>query len=190
MIARLVLALGIAAAFLSQPAAGPVESISRLEIHYSPQENLELVDTRAIGAAQLSIDMAAYVLSDEPVIEALTSAAERDVVIRLYLDRSQFSEHGLRKGAPIEALLAHPNVAARIKGQGVLMHMKAYAIDAKRLRTGSGNFSRPGLAQQDNDLILISDQAAVDAFEANFEQLWSRAHNIDALDTPERDNTP
>ena len=50
------------------------------------------------------------------------------------------------------------------------------------LRTGSGNFSRSGLAQQDNDLILTSDPATVDAFEANFERLWARARNLDALD--------
>ena len=186
MTPRLFLILGTAAALVTQPVARPDESFSSLQIHYSPQENLELVDIREIDAAELSIDIAAYVLSDERVIDALTNAAERGVVVRLYLDRSQFSEHGLREGAPIEELLAHPNVTARIKGEGVLMHMKAYAVDAKRLRTGSGNFSHSGLTQQDNDLVLLSDQVAVDAFEANFEQLWSRAPNIDALETPER----
>ena|SRR5271166_416199 len=121
--------------------------------------------------------MAAYVLSDARIIEALTKAAERDVIVRLYLDKSQFSEHGLRFGAPIEALLAHPNVCARVKGEGVLMHLKAYAVDRKILRTGSGNFSHPGLAQQDNDVILISDPAALNEFEKNFDRIWSRAQN-------------
>ena len=166
------------------PPADPTPSAA--EIHYAPRENLETVDVREIASAQLSIDMAAYVLSDERVIEALTEAAERDVAVRLYFDSSQFSEHGLRLNAPIEALLAHPNVEAKVKGEGVLMHLKAYAIDGKILRTGSGNFSHPGLARQDNDLILISDPAVVDAFERNFETLWARARNIDALDTPER----
>ena len=94
--------------------------------------------------------------------EALTAAAERDVAVRLYFDKSQFSQHGLRVDAPIEALLAHPNVAARVKSEGVLMHLKAYVVDGKVLRTGSGNFSRPGLAEQDNDLVLIGDDFAFD----------------------------
>ena len=47
------------------------------------------------------------------------------------------------------------------------MHLKAYAVDGKLLRTGSGNFSRPGLAEQDNDLVLISDPAAVDRLRAD-----------------------
>ena len=155
---------------------------SQAQIHYAPRENLESLDAREIGQAQLSIDMAAYVLSDREIIEALIDAAERGVVIRLYLDKSQFAEHGPTQGGLIEALLAHPNVAARVKGEGVLMHLKAYAIDGEALRTGSGNFSRSGLAAQDNDAIFITDQADVDAFETNFERIWARARNIGALD--------
>ena len=113
---------------------------SQPEIHYAPRENLENLDARAIGRAELSIDMAAYVLSDARIIEALTDAAERGVLIRLYLDKSQFAEHGPTRGGLVEALLAHPNVVARVKGEGVLMHLKAYAVDGAVLRTGSGNF--------------------------------------------------
>jgi phosphatidylserine/phosphatidylglycerophosphate/cardiolipin synthase-like enzyme len=110
------------------------------QIHYAPRENLESVDAQEIGRAELSIDMAAYVLSDPRIIEALTVAAERGVLIRLYLDKSQFAEHGPTRGGLVEALLAHPNVVARVKGEGVLMHLKAYAVDGAVLRTGSGNF--------------------------------------------------
>jgi len=39
------------------------------------------VDAQEIGRAQLSIDIAAYVLSDPRIIEALTDAAERGVLI-------------------------------------------------------------------------------------------------------------
>jgi phosphatidylserine/phosphatidylglycerophosphate/cardiolipin synthase-like enzyme len=155
---------------------------SQPEIHYAPRENLENLDARAIGRAELSIDMAAYVLSDARIIEALTDAAERGVLIRLYLDKSQFAEHGPTPGGLVEALLAHPNVVARVKAEGVLMHLKAYAVDGAVLRTGSGNFSRSGLASQDNDAIFITDPAVVDAFESNFERIWARAQNVGALD--------
>jgi phosphatidylserine/phosphatidylglycerophosphate/cardiolipin synthase-like enzyme len=174
----------------SYPTPAADGTILRAEIHYAPSEDLEFVDAGVIGGAELTIDMAAYVLSDRRIIEALTAAAERNVAVRVYLDKSQFSQHGLRFGEPIEALLAHPNVAAKVKGEGVLMHLKAYAVDGRLLRTGSGNFSRPGLAEQDNDLVLISDPAAVDAFERTFESIWSRAQNIDALDTPEHGGSP
>ncbi len=164
------------------PEKGANAEGSQPEIHYAPRENLESLDARAIGRAELSIDMAAYVLSDPRIIEALTDAAERGVLIRLYLDKSQFAEHGPTRGGLVEALLAHPNVVARVKGEGVLMHLKAYALDGGVLRTGSGNFSRSGLAAQDNDAIFITDPAVVDAFERNFERIWARAQNVGALD--------
>ena len=173
-------ALGAAWAEKGSKIEGKTEG-SQPEIHYAPRENLESLDAREIGRAELSIDMAAYVLSDPRIIEALTDAAERGVLIRLYLDRSQFAEHGPTRGGLIEALLAHPNVVARIKGEGVLMHLKAYAVDGAVLRTGSGNFSRSGLASQDNDAIFITDSAVVGAFEGNFERIWGRAQNIAAL---------
>jgi phosphatidylserine/phosphatidylglycerophosphate/cardiolipin synthase-like enzyme len=169
-------ALGAAWSEKQSNAAG-----SQPEIHYAPRENLESVDAQEIGRAQLSIDVAAYVLSDSRIIEALTDAAERGVLIRLYLDKSQFAEHGPRRGGLVEALLAHPNVVARVKGEGILMHLKAYAVDGSVLRTGSGNFSRSGLTSQDNDAIFITDHAVVDAFEGNFERIWARAQNIEAL---------
>ena len=152
------------------------------QIHYAPRENLESVDAQEIGRAELSIDMAAYVLSDPRIIEALTVAAGRGVLIRLYLDKSQFAQHGPTRGGLVEALLAHPNVVARVKGEGVLMHLKAYAVDGAVLRTGSGNFSRSGLAAQDNDAIFLTDPVIVDAFEGNFERIWARAQNVGALD--------
>ncbi len=169
-------------AVLILPTASIAETRARVEVHYAPEENLESLDARELGRAELSIDMAAYVLSDRQIVEALISAAERDVVIRLYLDKSQFAEHGPVRGGAIEALLAHPNVATKVKSEGVLMHLKAYAIDGEILRTGSGNFSRSGLAKQDNDLVLICDQGAVDAFEENFDRIWTRAANVDPVE--------
>lgn len=177
-----MIALGAAWAERGTRAERPQPEGPQPEIHYAPRENLESVDVREIGRAQLSIDMAAYVLSDARVIMALTDAAERGVVIRLYLDRSQFAEHGPAQSELMEALLVHRNVAARVKGEGVLMHLKAYAIDGDVLRTGSGNFSRSGLAAQDNDAIFVTDSATVDSFEGNFERIWARAQNIGALD--------
>ncbi|HEY6518270.1 MAG TPA: phospholipase D-like domain-containing protein [Roseiarcus sp.] len=177
-----LVALGAAWAERGPKAEGSKAVGSQPEIHYAPRENLESVDAQEIGRAQLSIDIAAYVLSDPRIIEALTDAAEHGVLIRLYLDKSQFAEHGATRGGPVEALLAHPNVVARVKGEGVLMHLKAYAVDGAVLRTGSGNFSRSGLASQDNDAIFITDPSVVDAFEGNFERIWARAQNLGALD--------
>ena len=54
-------------------------------IHYAPAENLKHIDVALIDRAEYEIDMAAYVLTDWPVMQALTRAADRGVAIRIYL---------------------------------------------------------------------------------------------------------
>ena len=61
--------------------------------------------------------MAAYVLSDRQINEALTEAAERDVVIRLYLDKSHSPSTGLFGAGP-STLLAHPMFSRGSKARG------------------------------------------------------------------------
>ena len=140
-----------------------------MEIHYAPGENLEAIDVETLENASVSIDMAAYVLSDAAIVEALADAADRGVAVRLYLDRAEYEAHA---GA-LADLLTKPGVNARIKPAGALMHLKAYAVDGARLRTGSGNFSRSGLSAQDNDLLVTDDAAAVARFERDFERIFA-----------------
>jgi phosphatidylserine/phosphatidylglycerophosphate/cardiolipin synthase-like enzyme len=51
-------------------------------IHYAPAENLEHIDVELIDGARHEIDMAAYVLIDWPIMQALTRAADRGVTVR------------------------------------------------------------------------------------------------------------
>jgi phosphatidylserine/phosphatidylglycerophosphate/cardiolipin synthase-like enzyme len=54
--------------------------------------NLEHVDVALIDRAERELGMPAYVLTDWPVMQALTRAADRGVAIRIYLDGTQLAE--------------------------------------------------------------------------------------------------
>jgi phosphatidylserine/phosphatidylglycerophosphate/cardiolipin synthase-like enzyme len=151
---------------LALAAAAQAASV---DIHYAPAENLEVIDAALLDSAETSIDMAAYVLCDARIIEALGDAADRGVAVRLYIDRGEYESHA----AELVELIARKGVEARIKPSGVLMHLKAYAVDGARLRTGSGNFSRSGLSRQVNDLIVTDDAATVGRFERDFATIFA-----------------
>jgi phosphatidylserine/phosphatidylglycerophosphate/cardiolipin synthase-like enzyme len=157
-------------ALLPLLAFATMAQAATVEIHYAPTENLEAIDVALLGNAEHCIDMAAYVLSDAAVIEALGDAADRGVAVRLYFDHGEFESHA----GELADLLSKTGVEARVKPSGVLMHMKAYAVDGLRLRTGSGNFSRSGLSRQDNDLLLTDDSAALRNFEGDFERIFAQ----------------
>jgi phosphatidylserine/phosphatidylglycerophosphate/cardiolipin synthase-like enzyme len=93
-------------------------------IHYAPTENLEHIDVALIETAKREIDFAAYVLTDWPIIQASTRAADRGVKLRIYLDGTQLGE---REPSNISNDLAEtPGVEIRIKRvKGAPMHLTA-----------------------------------------------------------------
>jgi len=141
-------------------------------IHYAPGENLEHVDVALIDRAEREIDMAAYVLTDWPILQALTRAADRGVKVRIYLDGTQLAE---REPAKVfDDLAEAPGVEITIKRKSSdLMHLKSYQIDGRLLRTGAANFSASGLKRQDNDLNVIESPGAAASFKRNFEARYA-----------------
>lgn len=142
----------------------------------APAENLEHVDVALIDTAKREIDRAAYVLTDGPVIQALTRAADRGVKVRIYLDGTQPVE---RVPAKVFLELAEtPGVEIRTKrANGALMQLKSYQIDGPVLRTGAANFSASGLKRQDYDLIVIESAEAAAAFKRNFDARFASGND-------------
>lgn len=162
-------------ALLFVGAAAAEDAHPRLELHYSPRENLEKIDVATIDGANETLDVAAYVLTDVPVIEAMTrAAADRGVRVRLFREPTQAEPRGAAVKIALDALLAQPTVEAKFNTRGAWMHLKAYAVDATTLRFGAANLSASGLKKQDNDLLLTDDPALVSGFEVEFETIWSR----------------
>ncbi len=151
-------------------------------IHYAPIENLEHIDVALIDRSEHEIDMAAYVLTDWPVMQALTRAADRGVAIRIYLDGSQLAE---REPAKVFNDLAEtPGVEIRIKRKtSAPMHLKSYQVDGRLLRTGAANFSASGLKRQDNDLIVIESAGAAAAFKRVFDSRFASGESCTLIMT-------
>ena len=158
--------------FLAPPAlAGPCEIVAQ---GFAPGDDLETIDVGLISRAKESIDMAAYVLTDVPVIDALAASAARGVRVRLYRDGGSEPEPMPPREA-MNRLYASPLVEVRYKASPApFMHLKAYAIDGEILRTGAGNFTHTGLSKQDNDLVALRCPQAVNAFEKAFNAMWGR----------------
>jgi phosphatidylserine/phosphatidylglycerophosphate/cardiolipin synthase-like enzyme len=61
-------------------------SLSAQEVHFSPDERLDLIDVALIATAKVSIDFASYALTGHAVIDALNDAEHRGVAIWIVLD--------------------------------------------------------------------------------------------------------
>jgi phosphatidylserine/phosphatidylglycerophosphate/cardiolipin synthase-like enzyme len=145
------------------------------EVHYAPGEDLESIDVALIGEAAKQVDIAAYVLTDRAVIEALREAAARGVKVRIWRDANMATKVGdydvaAQLGGRIQGL----EIRSKSPG-GELMHLKDYCVDHHLLRTGSANFSRSGETRQDNDLVALRGESVCAGFDAKFDRAWTRS---------------
>ena len=174
-----VIGAGVTAFLLVLTPSAPIPSEQSVrpgqsQILYAPLANLEVADTSLIDSAKSALNVAAYSLTDGPIIEALRSAKLRGVAVRIVLDRTQLHAHERLSGLYDEI---------RVKRSGPLMHLKAYSVDGSVLRTGSANLSHGGLLLQDNDLLVNRDPTIVAAFDHRFEDMWSSAEPIGDMAT-------
>ena len=162
-------------------ARGPLDrdaSMAATRIYFGPSAGFDLIDPGLIARAQRRIDMAAYVLTERRVIDALVAAARRGVKVRLYLDADQRDPQDGEPRDRLAYLLHAPGVEAKFKASGRdMMHFKAYHVDGRWLRTGSANFTIAGTRRQDNDILVLESAEAAGAFAERFERLWSRRDN-------------
>src|SRR6516164_1106371 len=171
-----ILTVGLLTTTVGQNAQAEQRQTS-VAIYTSPEMNLGEIDREIIdqvGSAG-SINFAAFILSDYSIMNALRSAAQRGAHIRLYLDPEELSRLKLSPDHPFVKLVQTHGVETRVKaGSEGLMHLKAYSISGALLRTGSANESVSGLERQDNDVVVISDRAAVAVFDRKFQLMWDR----------------
>ena len=144
------------------------------EIHHAPAEDLETIDVALIRQAGRQMDMAAYVLTDRAVIEALREASTRGVEVRIWRDANEAAEVGdydveAQLGGRVQGL----EIGSKAPG-GELMHLKGYCVDQRLWRTGSANLSWSGETRQDNDLVALRGMNVCAGFEAKFDRAWAR----------------
>ena len=162
---------------------------SYLGEHYSPEENLEDIDIGLIDHARSRIDIAMYAFTDRHIAEALVRAAKRGVRIRIYRDRTQLHDRGDKTGFLLSTQGGRKHIFVRVKDNSTrnIMHLKAFAVDGTYLRTGSANWSPPGVgafcrrgrrphwSQQDNNLFVTRNPKELSRFEKTFDRIFERS---------------
>jgi len=103
-----------------------------IKVYFSPNGGCQEAVIREISKAQKSIDIAMYSFTTRDVAQALVEAKNRNVKVRIVLDKAQKNEHYsksrylISKGFDVKYHL----------GKG-LMHNKFAVIDGTVLLTGS-----------------------------------------------------
>ncbi len=159
------LALSGDAAVIPSPAAD--RTVEVLTTH--PGEFIRAAALAAIAAAQHSIDIEMFVLSDRLVLEALLSAAHRGVHLRVLLDPTQ------SQNAATFGVLEPAGAVVRFYRQigDELLHAKVGIFDAGITLFGSCNWSRSGFTRNHELDLLVREPQLARTFLSRMEQDWA-----------------
>jgi len=121
---------------------------------------------KAIDAARMSIDLAAYSLSLNSVRFALINAHKRGVQVRIVMESTNMDRSDPQ--ALIEAGI--PIVGDDRQG---LMHDKFIVIDRSEVWLGSMNFTDSGTYDDNNNLIRILSTQVAENYMVEFEEMFT-----------------
>lgn len=139
------------------------------EAWFSPSQDCAGRIVRLLNAAQRTLDIGVFTITDDRISDAILAAHRRKVAVRIVTDDDK--AHDL--GSDIDRL-RESGVAVRIDRTPFHMHHKFALIDARRLLTGSYNWTRGAARDNEENFIITADPKLVAAFAKAFEGLWSR----------------
>ncbi|MCH9681806.1 MAG: hypothetical protein K0V04_10265, partial [Deltaproteobacteria bacterium] len=142
---------------------------SEVELLFSPQDSPIRERVRPlIKNASESIDVAVFYLTHKHLTADLIAAHLRGVKVRVIIDATA-ATNGFTK----HELLRAVGIPVKVEAWGGKMHMKSAVIDGQTLITGSMNWTSAGDDTNDENVVIVHDEALAAQYGEFFDQLWS-----------------
>ncbi|MCY3864645.1 MAG: phospholipase D-like domain-containing protein [Chloroflexi bacterium] len=137
----------------------------------SYEGGIEMALVEAIQETQDQLDVAAFEMNSEPIVEAILEAHQRGVAVRIVTD----DDHGLNDKAD-EALRSFQAAGVPLvdDGRSGLMHNKFMILDGRAVWTGSWNYTVNGTYRNNNNVLVLENEWAAAAFQAEFDEMFER----------------
>ncbi|MDT7919155.1 MAG: phospholipase D-like domain-containing protein [Meiothermus sp.] len=118
-----------------------------------------------LGRASREIWVAAYVLTDTRITEALVKAHQRGVRVRVVIDaRNLANSRG--------ETLKQAGIDVRKDGNPYTMHHKVMVVDGEWVVTGSYNFTNSGFARNNENLLILRDSGLAQHYQREVGAIW------------------
>ncbi len=140
------------------------------KVYFSPDGGCQEAVVNEINNAQKSIDIAMYSFTSRPIAQALVDAKNRQVKIRIVLDKAQKNERYSKS-----RYLISKGIDIKYHLGGGLMHNKFSVIDGQEVLTGSFNWTASADKRNEENLLVINDKELSGKFEERFDYLWSNS---------------
>lgn len=123
-----------------------------------------------INSSKSSLDIAIYSLTEQSIVDAIISAKNRGVTVRVITDRIESMGKNEIKEL---TLLVNDKIPVKINKHAGLMHLKMTIVDKCIATTGSYNYTENATKENDEVLVIINDSKFAQGFDNEFESMWN-----------------
>ena len=168
---RLAIACALAVAFATGAAAAKeTRSIAKIEVAFTPGDDVSGLIAGRIARSRTSVQLQAYLFTDRRLASALLAARKRGVEVEIVGDAAQQEAGGLPWLAALERAGAH----VYLDSSHAASHNKIVIVDgaspSATVITGSYNFTQAAQSKNAENVVVISrNRGVTDRFVSNFE---------------------
>lgn len=156
---------------LTSPPPTTIKAQGSITVAFSPNNGVTKTIVQKINQAQKLILISAYSFTSKEIVNALLDSQKRGVVIKLILDKDQYSHKYSNS-----KFLAEHNFAIRVDRSHAIFHDKIMIIDHNCVITGSFNFTRNAEQRNaENILILCDNPDLIKLYEQDWYFNWNMA---------------
>lgn len=170
----------ILAALSAGAAADTTVNAAKVQILFTPGDNIAGAIVAAIRDAKQSVRVQCYGFTNRAIGRALLDAHRRQIDVKILVDQEQFE-----KGAAFVLRdLKQAGVQIKLDGAHRAAHNKIMLIDGEsaesKIVTGSFNFTQAAQKYNAENVALIhGDKTLAQAFDENWKRHWQHAVSFD-----------
>ncbi len=140
-----------------------------VEVYFLPEDAVEDRLLDLVGSAQESVDFLAYSFTLDYLAETMIDLERSGIQVRGVMDADQEASN---QGGEYDRLV-DAGLDVRLDPFDGLLHHKVIIVDGQWVVLGSANFTRSGLFQNDENLVILNDPTLASSFETEFERLYA-----------------
>ncbi|KAI3634924.1 hypothetical protein MIR68_007305 [Amoeboaphelidium protococcarum] len=152
---------------MSNVSTGTATSLS-VQTHFFPSEQSFKALVGFLESARFTLDICVFTITDDDIARAILAAHKRGVRVRIISD----GEQSKSLGSDVERLASSGVPVKMDKSQQYHMHNKFCVVDGHSVLTGSYNWTKGARNNNQENIVIIHDQATSKQFSDQFEQLW------------------
>jgi phosphatidylserine/phosphatidylglycerophosphate/cardiolipin synthase-like enzyme len=144
---------------------------TEVDTYFSPDDGVLNVLVPLLNGAEKSIYFLSYSFTSNEMGDVVRQKAENGLDVKGVMDAEQVVSN---QGTEYD-LFKQAGMDVRLDGNEGLMHHKVFVIDGKIVAFGSYNFSKSAEENNDENLIVVYNEAIAQQFIDEFYRVWNQA---------------